>query len=794
MKSRILRFVTALTLFTSLATPARLAAQDQEDHSVIAGTANPVPLINQPMVPDAIRPGAAGFTLTVNGTGFVSGSVVKWNGSARATTFANHSRLTVNILSSDIAKPSTASVRVVNPSGATSNEVFFEVTIPTSSIVLSTPLDFGAGSGPGAVVTGDFNGDGNLDLVVSNSDDGSFSVLLGNGDGTFKGAASYGAGSSPFSFAVGDFNGDGKLDLAVANYGTNYATVLLGNGDGTFKGAVSYSAGSYPVSVAVGDFNGDGKLDLVVANQDSGDVSVLLGNGDGTFQAAVNYSVAGSVLDSVVVGDFNGDGKLDLAVANYGSNDVSVLLGNGDGTFRAPMNYSAGLGPDSVAVGDVNGDGKPDLIVANNCVSSNCANGSVSVLLGNGDGTFRTAVNYGVGTSPGSMAVGDFNGDGKLDLAVGNYGSSNVSVLLGNGGGTFQAALNFDAGFEPFSIAVGDFNGDGRPDLAVAITGTDAVSILLQAPGASLSSTNLKFADQVIGASSTPQMLTLTNASVSPLSINSITVTGTDATDFSQTSTCSSSLPAGASCRISIRFKPTRIGARTASVEITDNASRSPQLVALSGTGVTSGPNATLSPTSLAFPTQLVGTTSPAQPVTVTNYGKMALSIISIVTSGDFGQTHTCGSSLAPGASCTISVTFKPTQKGPRTGTLTIEDNAPGNQQAAPLNSTGTIVKLVPTSLHFICKGRSCGTPSGRVTLTNIGSTTLNITGIVIRGPAAIYYSDTNTCGTSVGAGKSCTITVEFRPPNFGIFNATVFINDDGGGSPQTVSLTANVF
>ena len=147
---------------------------------------------------------------------------------------------------------------------------------------------------------------------MSNSDDGSFSVLLGNGDGTFKGAASYGAGSSPFSFAVGDFNGDGKLDLAVANYGTNYATVLLGNGDGTFKGAVSYSAGSYPVSVAVGDFNGDGKLDLVVANQDSGDVSVLLGNGgDGTFQVAGTHSVAGSVLDSVVVGDFNGDGKLD---------------------------------------------------------------------------------------------------------------------------------------------------------------------------------------------------------------------------------------------------------------------------------------------------------------------------------------------------------------------------------------------------------------------------------------------------------------------------------------------------
>ncbi len=792
MKTRILRLIIPVTLFAVLVMPAWLVAQEQANDTTAAITASPVPLISQPLFPDAMRPGGTGFTLTVDGTGFVSGSVVNWNGSARGTTFVSRSRLTANIFSSDIAKPGSASVKVVNPGGDTSNVVFFEVTIPTSSIVLSSPLDFGAG--PGSVVTGDFNGDGKLDLVVSNSDGGSISVLLGNGDGTFQVAASYGAGSSPISIAVGDFNGDGKVDLAVANYGTNYASVLLGNGDGTFKGAVSYGAGSYPVSVAVGDFNGDGKPDLVVANQDSNDVSVLLGNGDGTFQASVNYR-AGSLLDSVVVGDFNGDGRLDLAVANYGSNNVSVLLGNGDGTFQAPVNYRAGLGPDSVTTGDFNGDGKLDLLVANNCGSSgSCVNGSISVLLGNGDGTFRTAVNYGVGTNPGSMAGGDFNGDRKLDVAVANFSAGKVSMLLGNGDGTFQTVLNFGAGFEPSSIAVGDFNGDGRLDLAVAITGTDAVSILLQAPGASLSSTNLKFANQLIGTSSTPQTLTLTNASVSPLSINSITVTGTDASDFSQTDTCGSSLPAGASCKISTTFKPIQIGPRSASVEITDNEFGSPQLVALSGTGVTSGPNATLSRTSLTFRTQLVGTTSPAQSVTVTNYGKMALSIISIVTSGDFDQTHTCGSSLAPGATCTISVTFKPTQRGPRTGTLSIADNAPGNRQAVTLNGTSTVVELVPTSLHFFCKGRSCGTPSQTTTLTNTGSTTLNITGIVITGPARIYYSQTNTCGTSVGAGKSCTITVGFRPPDFGIFTAAVSISDDGGGSPQKVSLTANVF
>ena len=369
MKTRILRLIIPVTLFAVLVMPAWLVAQEQANDTTAAITASPVPLISQPLFPDAMRPGGTGFTLTVDGTGFVSGSVVNWNGSARGTTFVSRSRLTANIFSSDIAKPGSASVKVVNPGGDTSNVVFFEVTIPTSSIVLSSPLDFGAGAGPGSVVTGDFNGDGKLDLVVSNSDGGSISVLLGNGDGTFQVAASYGAGSSPISIAVGDFNGDGKVDLAVANYGTNYASVLLGNGDGTFKGAVSYGAGSYPVSVAVGDFNGDGKPDLVVANQDSNDVSVLLGNGDGTFQASVNYR-AGSLLDSVVVGDFNGDGRLDLAVANYGSNNVSVLLGNGDGTFQAPVNYRAGLGPDSVTTGDFNGDGKLDLLVANNCGSS----------------------------------------------------------------------------------------------------------------------------------------------------------------------------------------------------------------------------------------------------------------------------------------------------------------------------------------------------------------------------------------------------------------------------------------
>jgi probable HAF family extracellular repeat protein len=240
---------------------------------------------------------------------------------------------------------------------------------------------------------------------------------------------------------------------------------------------------------------------------------------------------------------------------------------------------------------------------------------------------------------------------------------------------------------------------------------------------------------------------------------------------------------------------PTHTGPRTASVTITDNASGSPQAIALSGTGVVSGSNATLAPTSLTFATQPLGTTSSAETVTLSNSGTATFNITSIsftgADPGDFAQTNTCGSSVAAGASCTISVTFTPEAINTRTASLSVSDDAPGSPQTVSLSGTGTEVKLVPSSLLFICEQRhNCPPPAGTVTLTNVGSTTLGITTVRITGS----FYQTNTCeNSSLGSGDSCTITVTFTGSECFLSKGAVSISDNGGASPQQVILSGVV-
>ena len=291
----------------------------------------------------------------------------------------------------------------------------------------------------------------------------------------------YGTASNPISVAIEDLNGDGKLDLATANYISNTVSVLLGTGDGTFGARTDFETGREPYSLVIGDLNGDGKPDLATANKHYSTVSVLLGNGNGTFGARTDFGT-GTEPSCVAIGDLNGDGKPDLATANEVPNTVSVLLGDGNGTFGAKTDFDTGTNPYSMAIGDVSGDGKLDLVTANYSDP-----GSVSVLLGNGDGTFGAKTDFGTGGAvPYSVSIADLNGDGKPDLATSNWNAPNgtVSMLLGNGNGTFGAKTTFRTGSGPRSVTIGDLNGDGRPDLTTANYISNTVSVLLNTGGA----------------------------------------------------------------------------------------------------------------------------------------------------------------------------------------------------------------------------------------------------------------------------------------------------------------------
>ena len=457
--------------------------------SHVMAQANPVPLINQPLVPTATAPGGPGFTLTVNGTGFTSGSVVNWNGNGKATTFVSSSQIRAAIPASDIAAPGTASIMVRNPSpgGGMSNLMLFPVVTPTSSISMSESVILAAPFHPYAITVGDFNGDGKLDFAaaeVEDSDTSFVGVYLGNGDGTFQPRVSSQAiGTDIRSIVAGDFNGDGKLDLAVGCTTANHVVnILLGNGDGTFQMPVVYAMSGDALGLATGDFNGDGKLDLAATGAPYNSISILLGNGDGTFQPHVDYA-AGPWNTSVATGDFNKDGKLDLAVVNNASPYVlSIYLGNGDGTFQPRVDYP-GIASYAVVAADFNGDGNLDLAVVGT------GSDEVSIYLGKGDGTVQSPINNPY-PNPSTtqkifLAAGDFNGDGKLDLVASGSGPP-IIMLLGSGDGTFQSPS--DVSNSPYSyegIAAGDFNGDGRLDLIAADFGSPGdIVVLLQVPPA----------------------------------------------------------------------------------------------------------------------------------------------------------------------------------------------------------------------------------------------------------------------------------------------------------------------
>jgi hypothetical protein len=381
----------------------------------------------------------------------------------------------------------------------------------TANLVADSPLlnwqnsqNPAAGADPQGIAVGDFNGDGIPDLAIAIRNDGTVTILLGNGDGTFTAGTIVNNLPSAQAIAVADFNGDGNLDLAVTNSGWNSVTILLGNGKGAFTSSSVLSTGVTPAGLAVGDLNGDGLPDLAVANYANNTISIFLSNGDGTFTAAPVITLQGAP-QSIALADFNGDGKADMAVAVARPNNecVVILLGNGDGTFTASsQSLPVGEYPSSIVSADFNGDGKPDLAVT---ISET---NSVAVFLGNGDGTFNAfSSSLSTGNYPLSLVTADFNGDGQPDLAIANAGDSTITILLGQGNGNFSAAsINLSSGVSPLAIAAADFNGDGYADLSTANELGDSASVFMaqwqQAATASLNQVDpMSAGDHLVEAS-----------------------------------------------------------------------------------------------------------------------------------------------------------------------------------------------------------------------------------------------------------------------------------------------------
>ncbi len=751
---------------------------------------NALPLINAPLVPGQKAPGSAAFTLTVNGTGFVSGATVNWNGNARTTTFVSSSRVTASITATDVATAGTANVTVTNPApgGGVSNVAHFQI-VKAGYAVAFGKLDYATDLTPQDLAAADFNGDGKVDLAVATGNN-SVSVLLGVGDGTFPTHVEYPVPGHPSSIVTGDFNGDGKIDIATVDPYQSEISILLGNGDGTFQGHQEYLTGSHPVAIATADLNGDGKLDLVVVDFNDNKVAILLGNGDGTFKAHVDYAT-GNGPSAVAIGDFNSDGKLDLAVADNTDTTVAILLGNGDGSFQGPIPFPTATAPNSVVTGDFNNDGKLDLAVGT-------SNKQVSILLGNGDGTFQNHKEYAIGANAVIVAAADLSGDGKLDLVTANYNDNTVSSLIGNGDGTFKGQSVYPTAAGPSGVAIGDFNGNGKLDIAVAASTANKVSVLTD-DLISLTPSVLAYGTQTSGpAYAVTKTTTLKNNGTTAYTMGTIGFIGTFPTDFTQTNTCGTSVAAGKTCTISVTFTP--MASEAANAQMTITASNG-TVIAVQMIGNGNIP-IYLAPRTMNFTTyQLIGTKSPGKTDTFTNKSGVDIYFTLIDLEGlnqnEFSFTSTCAGGgppfnysvpLLPGASCTSTVYFSPTQSGGANTTQVYYGNFTLKKQGLLIAGNGTAVKVTPTTLNF--GNVTVGTTSAvkTVTFQNAGSTAMPISSVSWSGQND--FAETNTCGSSVAANSSCTFSVTCTPSGVGTFTATMSIGDPDPTGPQKVTAT----
>ncbi len=472
----------------------------------------------------------------------------------------------------------------------------------------------------------DMDGDGRPDVIVPGLHASGFPaaptirVLTARPNGTLRPAVSTPGAQAGGDSVTGDFNGDGIPDLVITTFFGD-AVISLGNDAGSF-GVPTVIPGMAGQGVKAADFNGDGRLDLVASDPDLLGVQVLLGNGDGTFTSGPNTPVVAITVDepqgieptSIAVADFDGDGGVDLVVGDGYAGRIYMLRGAGDGTFTriGSTNFSFGsynTVPQAVQAADLNGDGKDDVVAINRF------QGRLIRIVQNSSGGFASVSgNINTTSQPYSLSVADVDGDGRPDATMVHYIDGTYSFYRGLGNGTYAAPVTGDAGESPHALQVTDMNGDAKPDMVIGDQdGSVRVVLNTSTPTVAASVTEVAFGDQPRSTISLSRTVEILNTGSAPLLVGAVRVLGTDADDFLVGANgCAAPVPAEGSCRITVRFVPSTEAEHTASLSVTSNGG-APLSIALSGTG-TALPAGPQGPDGPAGPEGPIGPAGPEGP------------------------------------------------------------------------------------------------------------------------------------------------------------------------------------